>query len=267
MKILVIGDPHGKLPKNLSRIKGIDLILIPGDIGKADMIRKFAFDEELQKKAQDLKKSWKLLITKKIIKKTFLEIINSSRKVMKQLSKKASIYWIHGNVETDLDKEIRKLKLGIPFIKDITKIKNVHLINNRVVKYKGVKIAGFKFYRGLNWFDRLKLRFNGVSKEELMEFKKEEENARKFFNKIGHVDILLTHNPPYKILDKVDNPEAPKEYQGINAGSKLILKYCRKYKPKYILFGHIHEAKGELKKGETTYINLGSDGDYKIINI
>lgn len=164
MKILAIGDPHGKLPKNLNKIRGIDLILIPGDIGKADMIRKFAFDEELQKKALNLKKSWTSLIQKRVIKKTFLEIINSSKKVMKQLSKKAPIYWIHGNVEKDLDKELRKLKLEIPLIREITKIMNVHLINNKVVKYKGVRIAGFKFYHELNWFERLKLRFYGVSK-------------------------------------------------------------------------------------------------------
>ena len=45
MKILVIGDPHGsekvkKIP--ISKIKP-DIILIPGDIGKADLVRKFYF--------------------------------------------------------------------------------------------------------------------------------------------------------------------------------------------------------------------------------
>jgi len=38
MKILVIGDPHGNLPKNLP--KNVDLILLNGDIGKSDLAKK-----------------------------------------------------------------------------------------------------------------------------------------------------------------------------------------------------------------------------------
>jgi len=40
MKILAIGDPHGDI-KRIKEIpiKGIDLILITGDIGKADLAR------------------------------------------------------------------------------------------------------------------------------------------------------------------------------------------------------------------------------------
>ena len=38
MKVLVIGDPHGVLPKKIPR--KVDLILITGDLGKADLARK-----------------------------------------------------------------------------------------------------------------------------------------------------------------------------------------------------------------------------------
>ncbi|MCK5150087.1 hypothetical protein KAJ87_04140 [Candidatus Pacearchaeota archaeon] len=44
MKILVVGDPHGsEKVKNIS-LKGIDLVLITGDLGKADLARKMAFE-------------------------------------------------------------------------------------------------------------------------------------------------------------------------------------------------------------------------------
>lgn len=37
MKILVIGDPHGNLEKiKKISIKGVNLILLTGDLGKAD---------------------------------------------------------------------------------------------------------------------------------------------------------------------------------------------------------------------------------------
>jgi len=41
MKILAIGDPHGDLEKiKKIPIKGVNLILINGDLGKADFARK-----------------------------------------------------------------------------------------------------------------------------------------------------------------------------------------------------------------------------------
>lgn len=41
MKILAVGDPHGEINKikNIS-LREIDLVLITGDIGKADFARK-----------------------------------------------------------------------------------------------------------------------------------------------------------------------------------------------------------------------------------
>ena len=41
MRILAIGDPHGKLPKIP---KNIDLILLTGDLGSADLLRKMSFE-------------------------------------------------------------------------------------------------------------------------------------------------------------------------------------------------------------------------------
>lgn len=62
------------------------------------------------------------------------------------------------------------------------------------------------------------------------------------------VDVLITHGPPYGILDL-------SEYGGINCGCPELLKVINKYKPKVHVFGHIHEGYGEEKVGETTFIN------------
>ncbi len=53
MKILIIGDPHGVLPKKIP--KNLDLIFIPGDLGKADLARKIAF-ENVERRRQGLEK-------------------------------------------------------------------------------------------------------------------------------------------------------------------------------------------------------------------
>ena len=52
MKILAIGDPHGYLKKiRKLDFKDIDLILLTGDLGKADLARKRYFENiEREKK-------------------------------------------------------------------------------------------------------------------------------------------------------------------------------------------------------------------------
>ena len=59
------------------------------------------------------------------------------------------------------------------------------------------------------------------------------------------IDILVTHYPPYGILDE-------------GLGSPEILNFVMKSKPAYHLFGHIHSTAGqELQFGETLCRNIG----------
>lgn len=59
------------------------------------------------------------------------------------------------------------------------------------------------------------------------------------------IDILVTHYPPYGILDE-------------GLGSPEILNFVMKSKPTYHLFGHIHATAGEeLQFGETLCRNIG----------
>ena len=58
------------------------------------------------------------------------------------------------------------------------------------------------------------------------------------------IDIVITHNPPFGILDE-------------NMGSVNILDFIMKAKPKYHLFGHIHSTAGEkMQFGDTVCINI-----------
>ena len=59
-------------------------------------------------------------------------------------------------------------------------------------------------------------------------------------------DILITHQPPYGILDFSAN---------IRYGDHKLLEIVLKTKPKYHLFGHIHGAYGIEKSEHTTYVN------------
>lgn len=85
-------------------------------------------------------------------------------------------------------------------------------------------------------------------------------NIAKYWDKIPqNTDILITHGPPSGILDQT--------ISGSNAGCEDLLKKIELVKPKYHLFGHVHEAYGIYETTYTTFIN-GSilDESYRISN-
>jgi len=58
-------------------------------------------------------------------------------------------------------------------------------------------------------------------------------------------DILISHRPPFGILDKID-----KSYGCIH-----LLQAVLKLSPRYHLFGHVHGAYGIEKSETTTFVN------------
>ncbi len=264
MKILAIGDPHGHIEK-LKKIpkENIDLILLTGDIGKADLARKRYF-ENVERKRKGLPE---LKETPAFDKKVFMEIYNSSMNVLKYLSKYAPIYLIFGNVEShdnEVAREERKIGLKLPRpVRSMKKINDVKIINNKLINLNGVKIGGLEYFVDDIWVKVFKP-YN--YEKRLAKSLKETRKARKILNNFRKLEILVCHQPPYTILDKVTAKFAPKAWQGKNAGSKVILDYIKKQQPKYVFCGHIHEGEGYKRIGKTEVYNLGVCG-YKVINI
>ena len=74
-----------------------------------------------------------------------------------------------------------------------------------------------------------------------------------------NTDILMTHGPPYGHGDKVIN-NGPQ-------GCVDLLDAIRNLKPKYHVFGHIHEGYGITKEGKIVCINASNvDVHYKPVN-
>lgn len=61
------------------------------------------------------------------------------------------------------------------------------------------------------------------------------------------VDILVTHTPPFGILDFA-NGVGP-------VGDVQLFERVREVNPRYHVFGHIHEARGTTRLGRTVFIN------------
>jgi Icc-related predicted phosphoesterase len=71
------------------------------------------------------------------------------------------------------------------------------------------------------------------------------------------IDILVTHGPPFGILDV-------SSYGNVNAGCELLLEAVKVKKPKIHIFGHIHSGFGYQYVDGTHYINASMlDERYK----
>ncbi|KAF9044976.1 Metallo-dependent phosphatase-like protein, partial [Panaeolus papilionaceus] len=63
-----------------------------------------------------------------------------------------------------------------------------------------------------------------------------DETAVKIARQIPECDILLTHSPPFSILDKT--------HSGEQVGCEALLERIKELRPRLSLFGHIHEGRG-----------------------
>lgn len=258
MRVLAIGDPHGDLAKiKQIPLSDVDLILLTGDLGNANLMRKMAF-QNIQRQKEGLAMK-DFSSTQK--KKAFMEAYNSSIKVVRYLARFAPVYTIYGNVESS-NKETRKyskeIGLSLPRLTDdLHKIKGVRVINDTLITFRGVRIGGLQYFVDTNWVIDFKPR---DYRKRMSEAKKETLHAQKVLRRFGRVDILVHHQPPYGLLDKVTFSGAPAQWKGKHAGSKVILKYIQKSKPLYAFCGHIHEGEGMKQIGPTRIYNLGVAG-------
>jgi len=265
VKILVIGDLHGNLGKvKKIPIEKVDLILLTGDLGKSDLARKFAFGNR-KRISKGLKEKE---YSAKASQKAHMEIHNSTLSLLKYLSKFAPVYTIQGNVGISTKAEsiqnVKKYKLKHPSTKEeIDKLDKVFLIKNRLRILNNLRIGFLEYFIDNSWIRE----FKEKDKKRIKLAKKETAKAKRVLSRFKNLDILICHQPPYGILDKVSSKwGAPKDWWGKYAGSKVILNYIKKQEPKYVFCGHIHEGEGKAKIGNTKIFNLGVAG-YKIINL
>lgn len=73
------------------------------------------------------------------------------------------------------------------------------------------------------------------------------------------IDILVTHGPPFGILDEVPD--------GLRVGCRDLLDRVVEVKPKIHAFGHIHHSHGQVKLGDTLFVNAAiCDEVYVAVN-
>ena len=114
---------------------------------------------------------------------------------------------------------------------------NVHYLCNSGMEIDGVKFYGVPMFMGDCITDR---------------------QSRNIARIPADTDVLITHTPPYGILDFAD---------GINYGSEEILERLTAIHPQLHLFGHIHICHGITEINGTTYSNGAiMNGSYTELN-
>ena len=269
MKLIAIGDFHGKLPLKLkAKIKkeNPDIILCTGDFANADKIRKIIFKNWTDK-------PWYEVVGLKKAKKMERESFDSGLNLIKEinsLNKKTFIIW--GN--TDFYKStLFKGELSPGFYENkIKKLKNIKLIEKKKIKPEelNVEIVGHGGYLDVTEYIKSPIHEDIETQEKVIKrYKKAEFQLNKLFNKTHPKKgfIFLIHYPPYKFFDKVDFKSSP--MHGKHVCFAPYNKIIKKYQPSLVICGHMHEHQGMKTLGKTKIIAHGpaSEGKAAIIEI
>jgi Icc-related predicted phosphoesterase len=141
----------------------------------------------------------------------------------KELPIKHKIF-VAGNHDTSIEKSLIK-KI------DFTGY-NIHYLENNYVDIEGIKIFGSPNQPtfGYDW-----------------SFQKKREKLDKHWSKVdNNVDIFIVHGPPKGILDLSYDRNHRLENCGCNALKRHVL---HRIKPKFCLFGHIHNVSDIINAG------------------
>ena len=141
---------------------------------------------------------------------------------------KCPVLYVHGNHDTGYDRNPPE---------------GCDCIDDYLIEYNGIRILGLG---GCPWYHPGKYQFTE------QDMKKRLRKLRFALWRAKGVDIVVTHAPPRGIGD-LDDPA--------HQGFETLLELMDKYKPKYLLHGHVHLRYGTDRTRVRQY------GDTQVINV
>lgn len=256
LRIIAFGDVLGNIDR-LYRIKEYvsgknSFILFSGDIPNPEVFRRLRQDRVLKGnfKNKDLKK---YLIEEVEPTYAVRQVTNECRlanKVFKDMGKSHKFYGVFGNAD------LVKIRAKVPLEQsmEIVHKRKVHLYDDHyLVGYSG---------RPLYIFENGNKDENAFSEEEIYD------DLKAILTTLRNKKvILLTHAPPYGILDKIVDYQIEygiktcgKKAKNGHIGSTGLKKIVDEFRPIIHIFGHVHEGKGVSYNTDTYFINVGSFG-------
>jgi Icc-related predicted phosphoesterase len=265
LKFLAFSDLEGRhdlISKLLDfDLSDYDFLLYKGDTPDPSMYKKIRKEQTLSGVAWEKRCSSAIIEDFPETRAAFRQAIEDSRKVndlFAQLKERVPILGVLGN--SDTAPTVIAPMLGL---EPVDFGKNMTIIHNTVVEYKGFSIVGYNGraqYIDETVVDAPQLYF--------AEDKAEADLDELFKGLDPKKTVFVTHAPPYGILDKVNDDwieygvatYGDKAREG-HIGSNAFLNIAIRYQPLVHTFGHIHEAAGVVRRGKTMFINGGAFGE------
>lgn len=247
MKVLVIGDLHGRIPK--IHFKDYDAIICTGDFC-SDKMRKYMFQALKIRMRLPIPITWIDLAGKKRAERMMKKSSADGKKVLKYLNSiGVPVYIVPGNWDGEI-KEYRSLFKGM---------KNIFDCYHRILAVNGYNIIGDgatdspeypQHKDDLGRYTKIELR------EKMKEYRKLKGKLSRLFRKAGKPVIFISHNVPFNTpIDIIRNKDSPRD--GWHYGSIVARELILKYKPLVFIGGHLHEHFAKCKLGKTIAVNAG----------
>jgi len=265
LKILAIGDFHGKFPKKLkNEAEKADIILCIGDFAGIEGWRPYLlYCYKFYAKGLKPEKSTIEFMGEKKYYSLIREDNLAGRKILTEINKiKKKIIYVFGNGDDGFysypfGKFFEAEKSNTSFIKKLKNMKNITY--GRAV-FKGISFIGFGGYMDIDAY--LKDKKNERYKKILERRKKSEKNFYSRLKKFKKNDIFVFHYPPRGFFDVI-NAKDGNPMNGKSAGVGFFTDAIKKYKPLFVVCGHMHEYQGVKKLGKTQIIATGAASEGK----
>jgi len=269
MKILAIGDFHGKFPQKLKdEAKKVDLIISVGDFGGVKewyvylkyIFRQTAKDKPYKSVKEFFGKERYRVIDKKDerVTKEILRSLNSFGK---------PVIFVFGNTDDNwynysFDRQAWKVKKSrVNFVR---KLKNLKEITYSKTSLKGINLVGFGGYMDVDSYVDERARSKDSPEAIGGRILRRARSKRKLFSLIkgkAKKRIMIFHYPPKGYFDMIRMKGNVRN--GTSAGINFFLEAITKSKPSLVLCGHMHEYQGMKRIGKSVLINPGPAGEGK----
>lgn len=270
MKILAVGDFHGKIPSFLKKIikkEKPDVILSQGDYC-AFYERKLWFKHCYAKETE----LWEV-IGKKRARTYVKKDVAAGKKIYSYVSKLGLPFFsVTGNEDPSKYHQIGGKVSRWKLFKMKPFISRKSLLDFTTKKFKDYILIGYprSSYPGLPTRHlKKKYKVKDFSKN-IRDYKRYEKKLNKLFRKHKNKKIIfISHNCPYMTkLDKLSK-KAHKLVRGKHYGDILAKETIKKHQPLLSICGHMHENQGKTKVGKTLVVNPGAavDKKFAIIDI
>jgi Icc-related predicted phosphoesterase len=276
MKILAIGDFHGKFPKRFEQIIKKEKIDTVVDIGDHATIEEWypyfmTLFRKLKKKGERI--SAEEYFGKKKLKKLEKKDFEAGKKVFRKLNeigKKIPTLFIFGNGDDDwyrypFDKRMgKRTSVDKKRLKFMERQKNLIDINYRTRIANGYKFLGFG---GFMDTDLMLKRQSYDTDKGIAEKRKRRAKSKKKLNRIlknikkKDKAIFVFHYTPKGVFDIIKDKK--NVFNGENTGISIFTDAIQKKKPLLALCGHMHEYQGMKKLHGVPVINPGDAGHGK----